>query len=132
LTNNEDSNIINTGSKIMNILPNADKAIIPIEKLLNYSLDYDKDPNKATAFHLALGYSKKNAGKLIENIKSNIQKYSAIHKGNNGYGDIYELVLNLKGENGKNANVLTAWIVDNGVDIPRLMNVYVTKKDVTR
>jgi hypothetical protein len=113
-------------------LPNVDKVVIPIEKLMNYSLDFEKDPNKAVAFKSALGYTKKNADKLVENIQRNIQNYKAVYKNNNGYGDIYEAVINLTGENGKTANVLTSWIVENGLDYPRLTNVYVTKKKPVR
>jgi hypothetical protein len=111
-------------------LPNAEKAVIPIEKLTGYSLNFDREPNKALAFMLALGYVQSNAPKLVCNITDNIEKYNAVHKGNNGYGEIYELVMNLLGENGKNANVLTAWIIESGTDFPRLTNVYVTKKTV--
>jgi hypothetical protein len=121
---------ITTEGVDMNVLPNATEARIPIEKLLNYALDFEKDPNKATAFRIALGYTKRNADALIANIYRNIEKYNAIHKGNNGYGEIYEAVMNLTGENGKTANVLTSWIVENGLDFPRLTNVYVTKKKV--
>ena len=116
----------------MNTLPNADNVIIPIEKLTNYSLDFDKDPNKAIAFKLALGYTKNDADKLIENICQSINKYNAVSKGNNGYGELYEVVMNITGENGKTANVLTSWIIENGLKVPRLTNVYVTKKKVTR
>ncbi len=112
----------------MNLLPNADKAVIPIEKLTRYSLNFDKDPNKAIAFRVALGYTKETAELLRHNIYANISRFNVIVKGNNGFGDIYESIMRLVGENGKTANVLTSWIVENGTDFPRLTNVYVTKK----
>jgi hypothetical protein len=114
------------------MLPNAGEAVIPIEKLINYSLNFKKDPNKATAFKLALGYTKINAGGLARNILENVRSHSVIHKGNNGYGEIYEAVMNLTGENGKAANILTAWIIENDVNFPRLVNTYVTRKEITR
>ena len=114
----------------MHILPNANKAIIAIEKLTKYSLNYDKDPNKAEAFRKGLGYTKKNAVKLIVQILDNISRFETKAKGNNGYGEIYETVMRITGENGKTANVMTSWIVENGTDLPRLTNVYVTKKKV--
>ena len=113
---------------MFDVLPNADKAIIPMEKLLGYSLNFDRDPNKTVAFKLSLGYTIKNADKLVENIHRNLTKYKAVFKGSNGYGDIYEVVMNLTGEHGSQANVLTSWIVENGHNYPRLTNVYVTKK----
>jgi len=113
-------------------LPNVEKVVIPIGKFLNYSLCYDRDPNKATAFELALGYTKSNAVILVESIRRNVGKDEAILKENNGYGDIYEVRMNLKGENGKTANVMTCWIIENGTDYPRLTNAYVTNKKTRR
>ncbi|MCL2633876.1 MAG: hypothetical protein FWD34_05105 [Oscillospiraceae bacterium] len=112
------------------ILPNAEKAVIPIEKLVNYSLNFERSPDKAIAFATALGYTIDNADKLIKNINENIWNHKAVFKGNNGFGDIYEIIMRLIGENGKSANVLTGWIVENGLDYPRLTNVYVTKKNL--
>lgn len=114
----------------MNLLPGIDKAVIPIRKLTHYSLDFEKDPNKAAAFKVALGYTTDNAESLVRNIKSNISRFNAVHKGHNGYGDIYEVIMRLTGENGKTANVLTGWIIQDGTDYPRLTNVYVTKKKI--
>jgi hypothetical protein len=114
----------------MVILPNASKAVRPIEKLTLYSLNPDKDINKATAFRTGLGYTTSNAQQLVDNILQNIQGFEAVSDGNNGYGDIYAVVMCLTGENGKSANVLTSWIVENGTDYPKLTNVYVTKKKV--
>lgn len=116
----------------MDTLPNADNAVIPIEKLISYSLDFDKDPNKALAFKLALGYTKKNADRLIISVKQSIRTAAATYKGNNGFGEIYESVMTLMGENGKTANVLTSWIMETGLDYPRLTNIYVTNKKATR
>ena len=110
------------------LLPNADKALIPIEKLVGYSLNFERDPNKAIAFRSSLGYTRRNADRLVENIRANLHNYKAVYKNNNGYGDIYVVVMNIIGENGENANVLTSWIIENGLDYPRLTNVYVTKK----
>ncbi|MDR1669653.1 MAG: hypothetical protein LBR76_06825 [Oscillospiraceae bacterium] len=112
----------------MNALPNGDKAVIPIKKLTQYSLDFEKEPNKAAAFKSALGYTKETADKLIDNIHSNISKFSTTSKGNNGFGDIYEIIMQLTGVNGKTANVLTGWIIEKGTDFPRLTSAYVTKK----
>ncbi|MCL2421051.1 MAG: hypothetical protein FWD03_04270 [Defluviitaleaceae bacterium] len=112
----------------MNMLPNFKQAVIPAEKLIKYSLNIEKDYNKATTFRLALGYTINNAHKLIENIHHNLENHVAAHKGNNGFGEVYECILKIKGENGKQANVLTSWIIETGTNYPRLTNVYVTKK----
>ncbi len=104
----------------MDILPNADRAIIPVEKLTDYALNPDREPNKAKAFKEALGYDASAAQALIENIRSNITNFSAKRKPDNGYGVRYEVHMALTGQNGKTAFVKTAWIIDKHTDIARL------------
>jgi len=115
---------------ILDILPNAENAVISIEKFTQYALDPIKEPNKAIAFQTALGYNKNNAEQLIRNILENLPFYMAIEKGDKGFGMQYEVILNLLGANNKYANVLTGWIVDNQTKQTRLTTAYVTKKKV--
>jgi hypothetical protein len=117
--------IINVGGDAVNILPRAEKAVIPIEKLTKYALDPDGDRNKAVAFELALGYNIDNVDKLISQIKENLSNYPAVMKGNKGFGEIYEVKMDIIGENGKKANVLTGWIDDIENGEVRLITVHV-------
>lgn len=105
-------------------------ASVPEEKFTEYALNPLKAPNKAKAFETALGYTAENVDALIKNIKDHIDENKFVEKGDNGYGMRYEYVVKLKGVNGKEANVLTAWIEQNGEK--RLTSAYVTKKDVTK
>jgi len=123
-----EDDIIGIEDKTMDILPKYEDAVIPQEKFTKYALDSDKDPDKATAFRMALGYTQENSDLLIENIRHNIPNFESVFKGNNGFGDTYECVMNLKGENGKTANVVTSWIIENGDNFPRLTSAYVTNK----
>ena len=104
-------------------------AKIPDEKFTKYALDFENAPDKAKAFKEALGYTKDNYQDLIKNIEKNLDESKLVIKGNNGYGDLYEYVMQLYGPNGKTANVLTAWIREK--DDIRLTSAYVTKKKVT-
>lgn len=101
---------------------------IPMQKLVGYALDPQKAPDKAKAFELALGYTKDNAAELLQSIFDNADESRFVEKGHNGYGIIYEYVMRITGPNGKQANVLTAWIDDHGRK--RLTSVYVTEKKV--
>jgi hypothetical protein len=114
--------------KHMNILPKADEVVIPPEKFYDYVLNLEKDANKAIAFETALGYNIQNASELIKNIKSNLKRFPAEHKGHNGYGEIYAVLMELKGVNGKTAKVVTAWIDDDATGKMRLVNAYVKKR----
>lgn len=110
-------------------LPNYDRAVIPKEKFTQYALNPQKDKNKADAFEKALGYNLNNANKLIKNIKENVNKFNAIEKEDKGFGKRYEVLMTLKGENKKIANIKTAWIIDKDTGETRLTNAYVTSKD---
>ena len=109
------------------MLPNIDKIRIPTEKFTEYALDFRRDKDKAMAFQSALGYNKANSDLLIANILANVRNFEAIPKGNNGYGMRYEVIMTLKGANGKTANVLTAWLDDTKADEMRLVSAYVDK-----
>ena len=109
----------------MNLLPRLNEAVIPIEKLTQYALNVDKDENKTIAFELALGYNESNADKLIANIKSNLHRFPAKIKGDKGFGQTYEVVMSITGENGKTARVLTGWIDDASNGEMRLTTVHI-------
>lgn len=127
-----DSGIIK--SKVKSILPVNIQlfAKIPKEKFTKYALDPIKQPDKARAFKEALGYTIENYEDLIDNIQKNFDESLLKLKASDKYGDRYELVMNLKGANGKNANVCTAWIKENADSELRLTSAYVTKKEVTK
>lgn len=107
----------------------AGNLAIPKTKLTGYALDPQKAPDKAKAFKLALGYDQSNADELLQNIIANVDESKFIEKGDAGYGMLYQFVVRLTGANGKEANVLTAWIADGTKK--RLTSVYVTEKKVT-
>lgn len=105
-------------------------AKIPEEKFTKYALDFEKSPDKATAFKRALGYTKDNYRDLIDDIDRHLDRDKLIEKGDVGYGMRYEQIMKLKGPNGKEANVLTGWIQDP--DDLRLTSAYVTGKKERR
>jgi len=107
------------------ILPRADKAVIPVDKIINYALNPMGDKNKAIAFEKALGYNVSNADKLINQIYDNINKYPAILKNTDEYGTRYEIIMDITGVNGKTAKVLTGWIDDHKKSETRLITIHV-------
>lgn len=105
------------------------KMVLPDAKLSGYALNPKVDPNKAAAFESALGYTMANADLLKQNIMDHLDESKFVEKGDKGFGMRYEYIMELTGENGKKANVLTAWIQDG--DEKRMTSVYVTKRKVT-
>lgn len=105
---------------------------IPVEKFTEYALDPIKQPDKAKAFKDALGYTLDNYRDLIDNISINLDKKALKYKRSNQDGDLYEYIMVLIGANGRQANVLTAWIYDYKKRELRLITAHVTDKKVTK
>lgn len=103
---------------------------IPLKKLSGYALNPQKSPDKATAFKEALGYDQSNQTELARYIIEHINRDDLVEKGDKGHGMRYECIMSIKGPNGKNANVLTAWLREN--DRIRLTSLYVTKRRITK
>jgi len=121
------SDITKVAGETMPLLPNHENAVIPLEKFTRYilNLNHKDGKHKAIVFESALGYTARNANALISNIRMNINKFPATFKGSNIYGDKYEIVMELKGINGKRVQVVTGWIVDKESNCPRLTSAYV-------
>lgn len=107
-------------------------ANIPKDKFTKYALDPIKQPDKAKAFKVALGYTLDNYQDLIDNIQRNFNEDLLKLKAEDKFGKRFELVMCLKGPNGKDANVCTAWIKETDNSELRLTSAYVTKKEVTK
>ena len=107
-------------------------AVVPKEKFTKYALDPVKQPDKARVFREALGYTMDNYQDLIDNISANLDESALKFKGSNEQGKLYEYVMRITGANGKQANVCTGWIIENGKTEPRLTSAYVTQKKVTK
>lgn len=112
------------------ILPNADRAFIPIEKLKGYALNltHEKGMHKAIVFDEVLGYNTGNFEMLISRIQEGIYKFPATFKGHTAYGDRYEIIMHIEGANGRTAKVVTGWIIDEETGFPRLTTAYIPKK----
>ena len=104
------------------------KADFVTAKLVNYALNPLVATDKATAFEEALGYNLTNVAELIQNIKDNLSKFDVVRKPDLGYGERFQVLLDLVGINGKTATVLTAWIKSRDTQTIRLTGVYVKKR----
>ena len=128
LRNWEINQTIKSGGFVKVYINSLGEGHIPTAKLTQYALNPEKDVNKARAFESALGYNLCNVDKLIENVEKHINNFEIIRKPNTGYGDRFQISLELTGENVKNAVVITAWILDDKTGELRLTSIYVDKK----
>ena len=103
-----------TGEKTVSIKNVTGKtATISMRKFTEYSLNPEKQPDKARAFKDALGYDLSNYQQLEKQIRDTFDREKLKEKEKIKYGTKYEQKMMLKGPNGKTAKVLTGWIDDN-------------------
>ena len=93
-------------------LPNAEKASAAEAKFTKYLFDPENKKGwaKGQAFIGRLGYSAENWEALQKEVLRGAKLYTANHKGNNGYGEVYEQRMVLYGKNDLPANVIVGWI----------------------
>ncbi len=107
-------------------LPNANRAVVEVEKLRDYSLnpEHDRGEHKARVFLSALGFTQADARKLRQMILAAALKEDATPTKLLPYGQIYTMDFSTEGLSGTVA-IRTGWIVAAGTDFPRLVTCYV-------
>lgn len=110
------------------LLPNADKALISLEKLMDYclSLNHPTGKNKAKVFYSILGISHTNAQELRDIILNEIVVNECVEKDEDAFGKRYEVLFRLR-KNNREAKICTAWMIRTGEDFPRLTTCYLIK-----
>lgn len=99
-------------------LPNADKAVAADAKFEGYLFNANNRTGfaKGKNFTNRLGYSSDNWNELKKEILTAATKYPTNHRGNNGYGEVYEQKIILYGKTDNPTNVVVGWIVkEDGV-----------------
>jgi len=107
-------------------LPNGHQADLGL-KLEEYSLNllHREGQHKARVFLSALGISLDNAHLLRDAILQAAHTSDEVEtRGDNGFGDIYVLRFLMQTDGGT-ALVLTAWIIRQDEDFPRLTTCYI-------
>ncbi|MDO8466017.1 MAG: hypothetical protein Q7S46_12325, partial [Gallionella sp.] len=107
-------------------LPNADRAVVEIEKLRDYCLSssHPRGRHKARVFVTALGITADDSEELKQAILSAVITEEATSKERDGYGQRYVVDFSMSRQ-GKEAVVRSSWIIRSGEDTPRLTSCYV-------
>ena len=112
----------------MHILPQHDKAIVPIEKLRDYALNpnHPRGNDKARVFKSALGMERGHADVLAKILKSSLPRSPAVRGLKNPYGDYWTTYHEIVGLSGQ-AVVVTAVCIDRvePLDVPVLISCYI-------
>ena len=107
-------------------LPNADRAIVEIEKLRDYCLssNHPRGRHKARVFATALGITADDAEELRQAILSAVSIEDATPTERDEYGQRF-IVDFVMVRQDRQTDVRTSWIVRSGEDYPRLTSCYV-------
>lgn len=106
-------------------IPNADKAVIPKDKLCDYLLNpvHRRRGSKAKLL-LAMGYSVDDWQRLESDLRVHHLAAEVDCKTDSDYGHRYEIVAPLPGLSGSLVLFRSIWQIDIGTDFPRLITMY--------
>jgi hypothetical protein len=110
-------------------LPNADRAVVEIAKLRDYSLnpEHEVGKHKARVFRAALGLTIEDVEWLRQTILQAVREKEAQSSPASIFGNNF--VVDVTVTRGvRVAVVRTSWIVEHGTDFPRLTSCYVRGK----
>ena len=107
-------------------LPNGERADLG-EKLEEYVLNprHPRGRHKARVFESVLGITRDNQEILANALREAASNSTdAISTGDEGFGGTFEIRFRLTADKGT-AMVLSAWIIRNGEDFPRLTTCFI-------
>jgi hypothetical protein len=110
------------------MLPQHEKAIVPIEKLRDYALNpnHPQGKDKARVFKATLGMERGHADVLSEILKSTLVRSPAVRGLNDQHGERWITYHELIGLSGKPVVVTVAWIYRvEQADVPVLISCYI-------
>ena len=107
-------------------LPNAEHAVVELQKLEDYCLNpaHPRGKHKARVFANALGICRADARELRERILKEILVRDCECRESDAYGSRYIVDMTWLRQ-GRAATVRTTWIVKRGEHVPRLTSCYV-------
>jgi hypothetical protein len=107
-------------------LPNADRAVVDIEKLRDYCLnpEHRRGCHKARVFKTSLGLTREHAEDLRKALLEVALTNNASPLLHDEYGKRYVVDFKATGPSGE-AEVRSSWIIRRGENFPRLTSCYV-------
>jgi hypothetical protein len=107
-------------------LPNAERAVVDIDKLRNYCLnpEHRRGCHKARVFAASLGITQDHAEDLLRALLAAALNHEATPLEHDEYGRRYVIDFMANGPSGQ-AMVRSSWIIRRGEDFPRLTSCYV-------
>lgn len=132
LQKSDEGNIINSKRfdfdlQLFAKVPKAENAEIPAGKLTQYVLntEHTVGGHKARVIKSALGFTVEDAERFSKEILTKVKQQEAVSLGHNGHGEKYKVELPFKDTNGKDIDLTSVWIINDGDTIPKLVTAYI-------
>ena len=102
--------------------------MIDLAKLRDYSLNpaHPEGKHKARVFAALLGFTTSHAERLREMILTNVVWHEAVQGMTDEHGTRYRVDFEVQGKRAV-VRIRTAWIIDTGEDVPRLVSCYMKR-----
>jgi hypothetical protein len=106
-------------------LPNGDRAIIPIEKLVGYCLnpEHPKGKHKARVFRAVLGITRENADRLYELVRQAAIAGEVVQERSTPFGQEFKVDWTIPGLD--RVQLRTLWIISSELTIPQLVSAFI-------
>lgn len=110
----------------MQKLPHPERAIVPIDKILDYCLnpEHPDGKHKARVFKSALNLGIEDAETLRRALLGVVHREISTPTKRNVYGQKYVIDFEMS-HSGRTAEVRTVWIVRDDEDFPRFVTCYI-------
>jgi hypothetical protein len=106
-------------------IPNAERAIVALEKLTGYVLNLSHRRGSAKArLLLGFGYRSDNPQVLEADLRSQHLSLAVTHTATNAYGVVYEIEGPIRTPSGRVVRFCSVWQIDTGADVPRFITMY--------
>lgn len=106
-------------------IPNADRAIIALEKLTGYLLNASHKRGGAKArLLISLGYQPAVPERLAADLRTQHLSLNAMRTSQNAYGVSYRIEAEIVTPSGKSVRFCSIWQIDAGTETPRFITMY--------
>jgi hypothetical protein len=114
-------------------IPNAEYAVVDVEKLRKYSLNTEHEigKHKAHVFSAVLGLTLADAEWLRNVLREKIKEVDAVAQPPSRFGDRYRADFILERQ-GREATVRSSWIILKGELVPHLTSCFVRRSEKAR
>lgn len=113
-------------------LPNAEKAVVPASKIVNYLLSPTHRAGKSkAAFFSAFGFSANQWQDLAEALRLHALENDVCEREQTEYGIRHVIDGTLRAPDGSTLKIRSVWFIDNGSNIARFVTAHPLRREET-